>query len=923
MSMNDGFFEVRFPSEEDLLQVLSRFHTFQGRAIIVKKWHKSIQLERDILAMVPIWMKVCDLPVHTRSGTSISKIVSNIAKPLYMDDVIESRDKGLYVHVLAEMEVDGVFLEIIQTRLHGLQCKVKVEYEWKPQVCTFCKKMDHLDAMCPMNKSKPLKPKEKWVVKPKIKDQEIGDLVSIQDEVVPKDGNEDLEGFTVQKKFKGKLKVLDEIPIREEVVKTGVIVIDEKKNDEEDSNSSPIQLELLENVVYSQEIVKETQEETSGRIWCGWDSLKIGVDVIVSKDQLINLKVNVRGTAITFFVTIVYAKNTAMERGQLWRDLEDVNQVIDGPWLLLGDWNIVRFNSEKKGGRIHSPRVFADFNNTIDKLCLSDMHVANGVYTWCNKRFCSRRINANLDRGLMNEEWALVYPDSFVFLTPPLTSDHWGLFFNLPVEIASSPRPFRFLLGAQFKGDSISKLLYKLKLCKKDVRQWNIDKFGSIYEEVISCRNKLEKLQVLLAADLTNDELIRKEDECRSNLEAAVSNESILLAQKSREEEVFMLEAEVIKEEVKDTIFAMGFDIAPGPDGFSARFFQQYWSIVGEDFTAAIFMVAKILANRLAMVLGRLVGNEQSTFIHDRRIQDNIIIANELMKGFGAKRTSLTLAWKIDLRKAYDSMQWTFLLKLLKLVGFGDQWIKWITECISSVWFSILINGTPQGFFQPERGLRHGCPLSSLLFTLVTDYFFGMMDLEVQKGRVELNRAVIIPMVQYWTSVYALPIAVSSCIERRMRNFVWGHVENTKKMHGIKWKKITAPNEEGGLGLRRIADIDTAEKITVWRSIIVVREILKVNCRYIIGTGQNIKVFMDPWCEGSAMVLTRKESSRHVRVDKQVEEQHIAGLQISVPAPAPVPVANEALDYFMNLLASEAWFDLMVRKLDSIAVPTD
>ncbi|XP_059628913.1 uncharacterized protein LOC132271527 [Cornus florida] len=49
-------------------------------------------------------------------------------------------------------------------------------------------------------------------------------------------------------------------------------------------------------------------------------------------------------------------------------------------------------------------------------------------------------------------------------------------------------------------------------------------------------------------------------------------------------------------------------------------------------------------------------------------------------------------------------------------------------------------------------------------------------------GRVELSRAMIIPMVQYWTSVFSLPTAVSNLIERRMRNFVWGHLENRKKL---------------------------------------------------------------------------------------------------------------------------------------------
>ncbi|XP_059627510.1 uncharacterized protein LOC132270348 [Cornus florida] len=358
---------------------------FQGRAIIVKKWHKSIQLERDIMAIVPIWMKVCDLPVHARSGTSISKIVSNIAKPLYMEDVIQSREKGLYVHVLAEMEVDGVFPEIIQTRLHGLPCRAKVEYEWKPQVCKTCKKMDHTDAMCPSNKVRTIKPREHWVVKKKSVKQ--GDLVSIQAVDVPNDAQEDMEGFTVQKKSKGKLKmgepviptpvvsvnafqVLDDNTETEEVLQI-VEIYNETLNHD---LGSPV-IDPLKDVVDSQEVVLETQDQ------CGWDPMKVEVMVITSTDQMILLHVVIRGTNSRLFVSFIYAKNTDGERQKLWQDLVDCEQKVDGPWLLLGDWNIVRFNSEKKGGRIHPPRVFADFNNTIDKLCLTDVPTANGLYT--------------------------------------------------------------------------------------------------------------------------------------------------------------------------------------------------------------------------------------------------------------------------------------------------------------------------------------------------------------------------------------------------------------------------------------------------------------------------------------------------------------------------------------------------------------
>ena len=65
---------------------------------------------------------------------------------------------------------------------------------------------------------------------------------------------------------------------------------------------------------------------------------------------------------------------------------------------------------------------------------------------------------------------------------------------------------------------------------------------------------------------------------------------------------------------------------------------------------------------------------------------------------------------KLDIEKAYDHVCWKFLLAVLKKMGFGERWIKWIEWCISTVRYSVLINGSPSGFFQSSRGLRQGDP---------------------------------------------------------------------------------------------------------------------------------------------------------------------------------------------------------------------
>ena len=82
---------------------------------------------------------------------------------------------------------------------------------------------------------------------------------------------------------------------------------------------------------------------------------------------------------------------------------------------------------------------------------------------------------------------------------------------------------------------------------------------------------------------------------------------------------------------------------------------------------------------------------------------------------------------KLDIEKAYDHVNWEALLDLLKRMGFGVRWYRWIRTYISIVQFSILFNGSPADFFGSSRGLRQGDLLSLMLFLVVMGVFSKMM----------------------------------------------------------------------------------------------------------------------------------------------------------------------------------------------------
>lgn len=87
-----------------------------------------------------------------------------------------------------------------------------------------------------------------------------------------------------------------------------------------------------------------------------------------------------------------------------------------------------------------------------------------------------------------------------------------------------------------------------------------------------------------------------------------------------------------------------------------------------------------------------------------------------------SKKRCGMLVIKIDLEKAYDNVNWDFLVHMLYEFGFPHQFVTWIYTCISSTTYSLLINGQRYGLIDPRRGVRQGCPLSPYLFVFVTEY---------------------------------------------------------------------------------------------------------------------------------------------------------------------------------------------------------
>ena len=241
------------------------------------------------------------------------------------------------------------------------------------------------------------------------------------------------------------------------------------------------------------------------------------------------------------------------------------------------------------------------------------------------------------------------------------------------------------------------------------------------------------------------------------------------------EVETASLEEPFTEEEVKAALTELNGDKAPDPDGFTTAFWQHCWDIVKEvllmfkdfhekarfvpslnstfivlvpkkggvedikDFrpinlvNSLYKLIAKVLANRLKRVMSKLVNIAQNAFVAGRQILDASLIANEVIDSI-AKKKDKGILYKLDIEKAYDTLNWNFLPSSLQKMGFGERWIEWIKWCITTVSFSVIVNGSPVGYFKSTRGLRQGDPLSPYLFVLGMEVFSILIDQTANGG---------------------------------------------------------------------------------------------------------------------------------------------------------------------------------------------
>nr|XP_016495997.1 PREDICTED: uncharacterized protein LOC107815006 [Nicotiana tabacum] len=289
------------------------------------------------------------------------------------------------------------------------------------------------------------------------------------------------------------------------------------------------------------------------------------------------------------------------------------------------------------------------------------------------------------------------------------------------------------------------------------------------------------------------------------------------------------------REEIKHVVLGLNGESAGGPDSFIGAFYHSCWDIIGEDIfrmvTAFFYggqlpkcvthtnlvllpkkkeivsfsdmrrislsnfankIFSRVIHNRLVELLPNLISEEQAGFVKGRSIIKNVLLTQEIITDIRlSARAGPNVVIKLDMMKAYDTLSWLFLTKMLRKLGFCQRFIGLIYDIVGNNWYYVLLNGLPHGFFKSSRGL---------VMEVLCAY-------EVASGQ-KVNKGKSIVYMHHSTN-----LEVVRKVERitGIMSSIGGN-----SRHWSSWNTLCMPCEEGGIGFRSLHDVTKALFCKLW-----------------------------------------------------------------------------------------------------------
>ncbi|KAL2245415.1 UNVERIFIED_CONTAM: hypothetical protein Sindi_2809700 [Sesamum indicum] len=755
----NGFFFFQFKSVIDMEEVIEGGPWFfQGQPIVLQKWEPGMAMRKLKHTQVPVWIKLRHLPVELWTTEGLSTVASGVGKPLYPDAITRACTRLDFARVCVMLDITSTLPKhiIIMTPNEGrgeTPCKVDVEYEWVPPKCKSCMSLGHSIKDCSLIKpAKPTKPPVTIYV-PKA----AGPRVPRREENVTKESN------VLQPETPRTSSFMQFEESEPPTLDTHAPPARRGEKKREDKGISSLGGDFnavrdLSEVCGASGDIRLAMEEFNNCIqnagllplpmqgeWYTWHNCSAGPRNLWKRlDRiLINDTWNAR------FAASSYSSLTPRTSDH-------------SPMVLYGD------RQQQLGGMFRFDNYLTRSPKFISSVQSIWQHEIVGVpmYAVTRKLKALKPVFREQRRNKGDLSHNVQLAKGFLEAAQILVSSNRqeDLFLLLEhccrMVLAKAAKLEEIMLRQRAKmewmkgGDQCSRVFFRKIAQRRTARrilQINdehgvthreqeavINEFVSFYHNLLGGERRRDMVDIRFlrpwARHLLTDEEVN----------------SILLP--------------FTPSDVKQALFDIAEDKAPGPDGYSSGFFKAAWPIIGREVTRAVLdffttgrllkqinttllalipkvhspmavsdfrpisccnvlykIIAKLIVQRLSVVLDKLISPCQAAFVPGRSIGDNIMLAQELFSGYNQTRLPPRCALKVDIRKAYDTVEWDFLSAVLQLFGFPNIFIRWIEECVTTASFSVGLNGKPHGFFTGARGLRQGDPLSPYLFVLVME----------------------------------------------------------------------------------------------------------------------------------------------------------------------------------------------------------
>ncbi|GKB16653.1 RNA-directed DNA polymerase, eukaryota [Tanacetum coccineum] len=530
-----------------------------------------------------------------------------------------------------------------------------------------------------------------------------------------------------------------------------------------------------------------------------------------------------------------------------------------------------RVEDPQTGGGIlcvWDPRMFRKHNSTVLVYFVAiqgglvEVPLGGCAFTWCHK---SGNKMSKLDRFLISEGLMGLCPNIFAITLDCYLSDHtWS---NSTISdnnaIAKFIKKLKYLKEQirlwvlLNKRSQVMNSLHELEksesmeIAQKAKIKWSIERDGNskYFYGILNKKRYQLTIRGILAEGVWIDAPNSVKNEFLSHFkehfDRPCSSRLMLdmtYPNRLNSDQIDDLERNVTKEEIKRVVWDCGTDKSPAPDGTFPKGGNAYFialipkmqdakvvkdyrpiSLIGSMYK----IIAKILVNRLVVVLGDLVNEVQSAFIANRQILDSPFILNEFIHWCKSKKKQ-TMIFKIDFEKAYDSVRCDYLDDVLNKFGFASvlrmnlhksKLIGIVVEdekvSRSAMKMRCCTLKTPFSYL----GIKVGGTMSRIkswdkivakLHSRLSKWKMKTLSI---RGRLTLLKSVLGSTHIYYMSMFKVPSQVLKCLEDIRRQFFNGADPKEKKMSWVKWSRVLASKDKGGFP--RVYALESDKKITV------------------------------------------------------------------------------------------------------------